>query len=131
MINPSARSRDRHAGPNSAGKPSVRAPTGENGDNIAYTDSSVTRFATVGGASSEPPAQTSSTSSPPPTPHRSSPSTTRTSRLVATTTRELRQAITKGLGGGEVGGQWLVVEDGSDPTGEVVVGAVVAQYPRV
>lgn len=36
-----------------------------------------------------------------------------------------------GFGRGEVGGERLVVEDGGDPAGEVVVGAVVAQYARV
>jgi hypothetical protein len=33
-----------------------------------------------------------------------------------------------GFGGGEVGGERLVVEDARDPAGEVVAGAVVAQH---
>ena len=36
-----------------------------------------------------------------------------------------------GFGGGEVGGESLVVEHGGDPAGEVVAGAVVAQRAAV
>jgi hypothetical protein len=36
-----------------------------------------------------------------------------------------------GLGHGEFGGEWFVVEDAGDPLGKVVPGTVVAQHPTL